>query len=62
MVPILRQEEVRDEFGQFSARFATGNGISRTEQGSFKKSADGKKAILVQQVSVSYRDNVCFDR
>ncbi|XP_063709631.1 endocuticle structural glycoprotein ABD-5-like [Culicoides brevitarsis] len=53
VVPILTQEEVRDDFGQFSLRYATGNGIARTEQGSFKRTADGR-AILVQRGAYSY--------
>lgn len=48
--PLIAENFVKDEFGQFSYNFLTGNGIARTEQGQLKPNADKTANVLVQRV------------
>ncbi|XP_063230933.1 endocuticle structural glycoprotein SgAbd-2-like [Bacillus rossius redtenbacheri] len=54
VIPVLQRTEVRDEFGQFSLSYLTGDGTALTEQGALKPSQDGRDLVLVKQGSVSY--------
>ncbi|XP_046753154.1 larval cuticle protein 1-like [Diprion similis] len=53
-IPVLQFDENRDESGQFSLTYRTGNGILVTRQGSLKPTPDGKDHVLIQSGSQTY--------
>lgn len=53
-VPLLQENFARDDFGQYSYNFLTGDGVARTEQGSLKPNADATANVLVQRGSYAY--------
>lgn len=53
-VPILQENTLRDDHGQYSYNFLTGDGVARTEQGSLKPNAEGTQNVLVQQGGYRY--------
>lgn len=53
-VPLLQDNFARDDHGQYSYNFLTGDGVARTEQGSLVPSADGKTNIFVQRGGYRY--------
>lgn len=52
--PLLEGNFVRDDHGQYSYNFLTGDGVARTEQGSLKPNAEGTANILVQRGGYRY--------
>ncbi|PSN40116.1 hypothetical protein C0J52_27375 [Blattella germanica] len=54
VVPVLQRTEVRDEAGQFSLSYLSGDGTTFSEQGALKPTADGSDLVLVKQGSVRY--------
>ncbi|XP_023710693.1 endocuticle structural glycoprotein SgAbd-8-like [Cryptotermes secundus] len=54
VIPVLQRTEVRDEVGQFSISYLSGDGTAVSEQGALKPNADGSDNVLVQQGSFSY--------
>jgi hypothetical protein len=53
-VPLLQENFVRDDHGQYSYNFLTGDGVARTEQGSLVPNADGTANVLVQRGGYRY--------
>lgn len=53
-VELLQENFSRDDHGQYSYNFLTGDGVARTEQGSLKPNADGTANILVQRGGYRY--------
>lgn len=53
-VPLLQENFLRDDHGQYSFNFLTGDGIARTEQGSLVPNAAGTAKILVQRGGYRY--------
>ncbi|CRK95578.1 CLUMA_CG009039, isoform A [Clunio marinus] len=51
---ILEENFIRDDFGQYSYNFLSGDGVARTEQGSFKTNEEGTGNILVQKGGYRY--------
>ncbi|CAG2053681.1 unnamed protein product [Timema podura] len=54
IIPVLQRTEVRDEAGQFSLSYLSGDGTTLNEQGALKPTADGTDNVLVKQGSFSY--------
>lgn len=54
-VPVLEENFVRDDHGQYSYNFLTGDGIARTEQGSLVPNAEGTANVVVQKGAYRYR-------
>ena len=54
-VPLLQENFVRDDHGQYSYNFLTGDGVARTEQGSLVPNAAGTANIIVQKGAYRYR-------
>lgn len=54
-VPILEENSVRDDHGQYSYNFLTGDGVARTEQGSLVPNAEGTANVVVQRGAYRYR-------
>lgn len=53
-VPLLENNHVRDDYGQYSYNFLTGNGVARTEQGSLVPNKEGTANVLVQRGGYRY--------
>lgn len=53
-VPLLQDNFARDDHGQYSYNFLTGDGVARTEQGSLVPNADGTANVLVQRGAYRY--------
>lgn len=53
-VPLLENNYVRDDHGQYSYNFLTGNGVARTEQGSLVPNKEGTANVLVQRGGYRY--------
>lgn len=53
-VPLLQDNFVRDDHGQYSYNFLSGDGVARTEQGSLVPNADGTANVLVQRGGYRY--------
>jgi hypothetical protein len=53
-IPVLQENTIRDDHGQYSYNFLTGNGIARTEQGALVPNADRTKNVLVQRGGYRY--------
>ena len=53
-VALLQENFVRDDHGQYSYNFLTGDGVARTEQGSLVPNADGTANIFVQRGGYRY--------
>lgn len=53
-VPLLQENFARDDHGQYSYNFLTGDGVARTEQGSLVPNADGTANVLVQRGGYRY--------
>jgi Insect cuticle protein len=53
-VPLLQENFTRDDHGQYSYNFLTGDGVARTEQGSLVPNADGTANVLVQRGGYRY--------
>lgn len=53
-VALLQDNFTRDDYGQYSYNFLTGDGVARTEQGSLVPNADGTANVLVQRGAYRY--------
>jgi Insect cuticle protein len=53
-VPLLQENFTRDDHGQYSYNFLTGDGVARTEQGSLVPNAEGTANVLVQRGGYRY--------
>ncbi|GLH03052.1 Cuticle protein CP14.6 [Gryllus bimaculatus] len=54
VIPVLQRTDVRDDVGQFSLSYLSGDGTSVSEQGALKPTADHKDHVLVKQGSYQY--------
>ncbi|XP_069686410.1 endocuticle structural glycoprotein SgAbd-2-like [Periplaneta americana] len=54
VIPVLQRTEVRDDVGQFSLSYLSGDGTTFSEQGALKPTADGSDHVLVKQGSFSF--------
>ncbi|XP_046393432.1 pupal cuticle protein 20-like [Ischnura elegans] len=54
-IPIVQMDDVRDDAGQFSLRYITGDGTTVTEVGKLVPTADGKGYVLVKEGSYQYK-------
>lgn len=53
-VALLQENFARDDHGQYSYNFLTGDGVARTEQGKLVPNADGTANVLVQRGGYRY--------
>lgn len=53
-VPLLQENSVRDDHGQYAYNYLTGNGIARTEQGQLVPNKDRTANVLVQRGGYRY--------
>lgn len=53
-VPLIQDNFTRDDHGQYSYNFLTGDGVARTEQGSLVPNADRTGNVLVQKGGYRY--------
>lgn len=53
-VALLQENFLRDDHGQYSYNFLTGDGVARTEQGSLVPNAEGTANVLVQRGGYRY--------
>lgn len=53
-VGLLQGNYARDDHGQYSYNFLTGDGVARTEQGSLVPNKDGTANVLVQRGGYRY--------
>ena len=51
---LLEENFIRDDHGQYSYNFLTGDGVARTEQGSLVPNADRTANVLVQRGGYRY--------
>lgn len=51
---LLQENFLRDDHGQYSYNFLTGDGVARTEQGSLVPNAEGTANVLVQRGGYRY--------
>ncbi|XP_046393118.1 endocuticle structural glycoprotein ABD-5-like [Ischnura elegans] len=54
VIPVLQRDEARDDHGQFSLRYITGDGTTVTEQGKLTPNSDGSDLVLVKEGSYTY--------
>ncbi|XP_066996208.2 endocuticle structural glycoprotein SgAbd-8 isoform X2 [Anabrus simplex] len=53
-IPVLSRTEHRDDSGQFSLSYTSGDGTTFSEQGVLAPTADGKDYVLVKNGAYSY--------
>lgn len=53
-VPLLQENHIRDDHGQYAYNYLTGNGIARTEQGALVPNKDKTANVLVQRGGYRY--------
>lgn len=53
-IPLLQENFLRDDHGQYSFNFLTGDGVARTEQGSLVPNAEGTANVVVQRGGYRY--------
>lgn len=53
-VALLQENFARDDHGQYSYNFLTGDGVARTEQGSLVPNKEGTGNVLVQKGGYRY--------
>ncbi|XP_046393105.1 larval cuticle protein 65Ag1-like [Ischnura elegans] len=54
VVPVLERDETRDEAGQFTLRYVTGDGITVNEVGRLVENDEGDGHVLVKEGSYTY--------
>ncbi|XP_046393440.1 endocuticle structural glycoprotein SgAbd-4-like [Ischnura elegans] len=54
IIPILQHDEVRDDSGQFTLRYVTGDGTTFQESGKLVPNNEGDGNVLVKEGSYSY--------
>lgn len=53
-IPVLQENSIRDEHGQYAYNYLTGNGIARTEQGALVPNKERTANVLVQRGGYRY--------